>query len=289
MYLATLVIGFSWLSGATAQQPAGKEKVKSIITVKVPTEKAELMIEKETMKTGGLTREFETPELEAGSKWEYTFTVKFAPNNYTNITRVKTVTFTAGESLVVDLTEPQPDEKVVVRFVPTPPDIADEMAKMAKVGMDDVVLDLGCGDGQLVLAGLRAGAKRGIGVDLDPKRIEEAKANAKEAGFEDRTEFRQGDALEITEKDFAEVTVVMLYMSDELGTILMPKLLAAAKPGTRVVSHRFLLGDWKPDQSKEIVGEDGDEYTLHLWTVTEEAKSAAAAKRPKPAREKKDE
>lgn len=288
--VAALAAGLVGLSGATAQQPpAGqpaKGKVKSIIKVTVPTEKAELMIEKEAMKTTGLTREFETPELDAGTKWDYTFTLKFAPNNYTTITRVKTVTFTAGDPVAVDLTKAQPDDKAVIRFVPTPPDIAAEMVKLAKVGKDDVVVDLGCGDGALVIAAVKGGgAKKGIGIDLDPKRIEEAKVKAKDAGVADKIELRQGDVLEITAKDLADVTVVMLYMSDELGALLKPKLLAAAKPGTRVVSHRFLLGDWKPDQTKEVTGEDGDTYKLHVWTVTPAAK-AAASKEPKPEEKK---
>jgi uncharacterized protein (TIGR03000 family) len=287
--VAALAAGLVWLSGASAQppaaqppaaQPPAKAKVKSIIKVTVPNEKAELMIEKETMKTTGLTREFETPELEPGTKWDYTFTLKFAPNNYTTITRVKTVTFAAGDTVAVDLTQAQPDDKAVIRFVPTPKDVADAMAKLAKVGKDDVVIDLGCGDGALVLAGIRAGAKKGIGVDIDPKRVEEAKAAAKEAGVADKTEFREGDALAITAKDLADVTVVMMYMSDELGAIIKPKLLAAAKPGTRIVSHRFLIGDWKPDQTKEMTGEDGETYKLHVWTVTQAAKDAAA-KEPK--------
>jgi uncharacterized protein (TIGR03000 family) len=290
--VAVLAAGLVGLVGA-AQPPAGQPpaggKVKSVIKVTVPNEKAELMIEKETMKTTGATREFETPDLEAGKKFEYTFTVKFAPNNYTTITRVKTVTFTAGDPIVVDLTKQQADDKAVIRFVPTPKDVADAMAKLAKVGKDDVVVDLGCGDGALVLAAMRAGAKKGIGIDLDPKRIEEAKENAKTAGVADKTEFRAGDVFDITAKDMADITVVMMYMSDELGALIRPKLLATLKPGTRIVSHRFLLGEWKPDQSTKVTGqEDGSEYELHLWTVTQALKDAAAkeTKKDEPKKDK---
>jgi uncharacterized protein (TIGR03000 family) len=286
--VAVLAAGLVGLAGASAQQPAGK--VKSVIKVTVPNEKAELSIEglqKETMKTTGTTREFESPELEGGKKFEYTFTVKFAPNNYTTITRTKTVVFNAGDAVVADLTKTQPDDKVVIRFVPTPKDIADEMMKLAKVGKDDVVADLGCGDGQLVLAGIRAGAKKGIGIDLDPKRIEEAKANAKAAKVEDKTEFKQGDALAVTAKDMADVTVVAIYMSDEFGATIKPKLLSVLKPGTRIVSHRFLLGDWKPEKSVPITskepGFEGYDTQMHLWTVP------AAGKKDEPKKDEKKE
>lgn len=286
--VAVLAAGLVGLSGAAAQQPPAGGKVKSVIKVTLPTERAELTIEKEAMKTTGRTREFETPELAAGSRWTYTFTTKFAPNNYTTITRAKTVTFTAGEPVVADLTQPGPDDKVVIRFVPTPEDVAAEMARMAKIGKDDVVADLGCGDGALVIAAAKAGAKRVIGFDLDPKRIEEATANAKAAGVADRAEFRKADVLELTAKELGDVTVVMMYMSDELGAAIKPKLLAALKPGTRIVSHRFLLGDWKPDETKEYNGRSGQTYRLHLWTVTAAAKEAAGAKEPKKDEPKKD-
>lgn len=265
-----LAAGFMGLTGVMAQAPADK-KVKSILKVIVPEADAELTIEKTKMKATGLTREFESPPLDAGQKFDYTFTVKFEPNNYTTITRTKSVTFVAGDPITVDLSKPLPDDKLVIRFVPTPKDVADAMAKLANVTKDDVVADLGCGDGALVLAGIRAGAKKGIGIDLDPKRIAEAKEAAKAAGVADKTEFRQGDALEITAKEMAEVTVVMLYMSDELGVTIRPKLLAALKPGTRIVSHRFLLGEWKPEKTIDITsmepGDEGYETKLHLWVV----------------------
>ncbi len=286
--LATLIAALLGLTGTAqppekqdkskqppAAQPPDKEKdkaaakgVKTVVTVTVPREKDELMIEKEAMKTTGTTREFETPDLEAGKKFEYTFTLKTTPNNYTTITRVKTVSFVAGEPLSVDLTKAQPDDKAVIRFVPTPDDVVAEMLKLAKVGKDDVVYDLGCGDGRLVIAGVKAGAKKGIGIDIDPERVKESKAAAEKAGVKDKVEIRQGDVLDI--KDLSDATVVLIYMSDELGALLKPKLLATLKPGTRVVSHRFTLGDWKPDQTIKVTGkEDNEEYTLHLWTVKE--------------------
>jgi uncharacterized protein (TIGR03000 family) len=217
------------------------------------------------MKTTGTVREFDTPELDAGTKYEYKFVVKWEPNNYTKLTREKTVTFKGGEAVVVDLTKPEPTDKAVIRFVPTPDDIVAKMLDMAKVSKEDTVFDLGCGDGRLVIAAVKAGAKKGIGIDLDPERVKDSKANVEKNKVGDKVEIRQGDILEV--KDLDKATVVLMYMSDELGAIIKPKLKKDLKPGTRVVSHRFTLGDWTPDKTITVKGEDGDDYTLHMWTV----------------------
>lgn len=153
-----------------------------------------------------------------------------------------------------------------VVFRETPPETVERMLELAKVTKDDVVYDLGCGDGRIVIAAVRDGkALAGIGVDLDPERVKESRENVKKANLEGKVEIRQGDVLEI--KDLADASVVMLYMSDELGKLLEPRLKKLLQPGARVVSHRFTLGDWKPDQTVNVMGDDGDEYTLHVWTV----------------------
>jgi uncharacterized protein (TIGR03000 family) len=259
-FAALALLGF-------AQQPATKPaaKVKSSLKVTVPQEDAELTIEKQVMKTTGAVREFDTPELDAGVKYEYEFTVKWEPNNYTKITRVKTVTFKGGDIVVVDLTKPEPTDKAFIRYVPTPDDIVKKMLELAKVGKDDTVFDLGCGDGRLVIAAVKAGAKKGVGIDLDPERVKESKANVEKEKVTDKVEIRQGDLLEV--KDLDTANVVLMYLSDELGAIIKPKLMKDLKPGTRVVSHRFTIGDWKPDETITVKGADGDDYTLHVWTV----------------------
>src|SRR5205823_2185449 len=106
----------------------------------------------------------------------------------------------------------------------------------------------------------------GIGVDLDPKRIEECKANAAKTTAGDRLEFREGDVFKVGDLDKA--SVVMLYMSDTLNEQLRPLLEKKLKPGSRIVTHRFLMGDWKPDHT-EKVNVAGEEYLVHLWTVKE--------------------
>jgi cyclopropane fatty-acyl-phospholipid synthase-like methyltransferase len=139
------------------------------------------------------------------------------------------------------------------------------MLKLGKVGKDDVVYDLGCGDGRIVVTAVKKfGAKKGVGIDLDPERIKESNANAKEAVVTDKVEFRLGDVMKI--KDLENATVVTLYLGDELNEQLRPILQKRLKPGTRIVSHRFLMGDWKPEKT-ETVMDRGSTIRVHLWTI----------------------
>jgi ribosomal protein L11 methylase PrmA len=146
---------------------------------------------------------------------------------------------------------------------------------MAKVGPKDVVYDLGCGDGRMVIIAInKFGAKRGVGVDLDPERIKESKENAEKYKVADKVEFRVGDVLKI--KDLRDADVVLLYMGDDINLRLRPILKQTLKPGARIVSHRFTMGDWKP-QRTITVNEEGEDYHLHLWRIgkresTEETK-----------------
>jgi len=244
--------------------------VKSKIKVSVPSEDSELLIESKPTKTTGLTREYDTPELEAGKRYEYTFTARWRPNNYTVMTRPRTVQFTAGDEVAVDLTKDTDKDKAEIRYVPTPDDIVDEMIKLAKVTKDDVVFEPGCGDGRIVVASVKAGAKKGVGIDLDKERVKESKAAVKAASLVDKIEIREGDALEV--KDYADATVVMLYMGEEFNQLIRPTLLRDLKVGARIVSHRFPMKDWKPDDTKKVTGQDGLDYEVHIWKVTEDAK-----------------
>ena len=254
-------------------QPA--KAVKSKIKVTVPQDDAKLEIEKKEMKTTGKTREFDSPDLEATKKYEYEFVVKWEPNNYTKITRTKTVQFVAGDEVVVDLTKEEGKDKAEIRYVPTPPEVVEALIKLGKVGKDDVVFEPGCGDARMIIASVKAGAKKAVGIDRDPDRIKEANANVKEAGLGDKIDIRMGDALEV--KDYGDASVILLYMGDEFDLLIRPTLLRDLKVGSRILSHRFKMGDWKPDDSKKITGTDGEEYEIHLWTVTEDAKKKYAA------------
>jgi SAM-dependent methyltransferase len=147
-----------------------------------------------------------------------------------------------------------------VIFLPTPERVVEEMMDLARVRPGDVVYDLGCGDGRLVIAAAKRGAKKAVGVDIDPERIREARENARSEGVADKVTFIEGDLFEV---DFSDATVVTLYLLPELNLRLRPKLLALA-PGTRVVSHAFDMGDWKPEMTAHVAGK-----TVYAWTVPE--------------------
>ena len=148
-----------------------------------------------------------------------------------------------------------------VPYVPTPETVVEEMLKMAEVGKTDVVYDLGCGDGRIVITAAQKYGARGVGYDIDPQRISESNANAAKAGVTDRVKFSVQD---LFTADFKEATVVTLYLLPEVNLRLRPKLLAELKPGTRIVSHAFDMGDWKPDKTAEIDGR-----MIYFWVVPE--------------------
>jgi precorrin-6B methylase 2 len=162
-----------------------------------------------------------------------------------------------------------PRDRVRVIYVPTPQDVADAMIKLAEVGPSDVVFEPGCGDARITITAVRAGARRGVGIDIDPERVTESRALVKEAGLSDRIDIREGDALDI--RDLSQATVVFLYMGEHFNLLIRPNLWKELKVGARIVSHRFTMGDWKPDRTVSV-GVNGPEYELHLWTVTEELK-----------------
>jgi protein-L-isoaspartate O-methyltransferase len=138
-----------------------------------------------------------------------------------------------------------------VHFVPTPPEVVDRMLRMAEVGPNDFVIDLGSGDGRIPIAAVKDHkAKRALGVDIDPQRIKEANANAKAAGVTDKVTFRQEN---LFETDIREATVITMYLLSSLNLRLRPRLLEQLRPGTRLASHAFDMGDWKPD-AQDVVG-----------------------------------
>jgi SAM-dependent methyltransferase len=156
-----------------------------------------------------------------------------------------------------------------VVFVPTPEPVVREMLRVARVGKGDVVYDLGCGDGRIVIGAVKRGARKAVCVDIDPERIREAKENAARSGVKDRITFVQGDLFEM---DFSDATVVTLYLLPELNLRLRPKLLEL-RPGTRIVSHSFDMGDWKPDQTLHV----GDR-TVYAWAIPSKRAQARTGK-----------
>lgn len=161
-----------------------------------------------------------------------------------------------------------------VPYVPTPQDVVDEMLKLAHVTKNDVVYDLGCGDGRLVITAVKNfGAKRGVGVDIDPQRIKESNDNAKAANLTDRVSFVVQD---LFQTDFKDATVVTLYLLPAINMKLRPKLLSDLKPGTRIVSHAFDMGDWKPD--KVVTTAAGRQ--IFLWTIPAKPTTGATGTTP---------
>jgi uncharacterized protein (TIGR03000 family) len=248
-------------------QPA-TEPTSVSLRVLLPHPNAELIIEDQPTRQRGSERVFAAPPLEPDATYTYTVAATWRPNNYTVITRTRKVKFRPTPEVVVDLRQADdgtPD-KIVVRYVPTPPEVVAAMLRLASVGKDDVVYDLGCGDGRIVIAAVsQFGAKHGVGIDLDPRRIKESKANAAKAGVGDRVDFRQGDVLQVA--DLADATVVTLYMGDELNLLLRPILQRTLKPGSRIVSHRFTMGDWKPVKTETLKDREGEDYLIHLWKI----------------------
>lgn len=141
--------------------------------------------------------------------------------------------------------EPMPE----VPYVPTPQEVVMEMLKMAGVTRNDIVYDLGCGDGRIVITAAKIFGARGVGVDIDPNLIQQSNENARKAGVTDRVKFIEQD---LFKTDIREATVVTLYLLPELNLQLRPKLFRDLRPGSRIVAHEFDMGDWKPDQIGKV-------------------------------------
>jgi len=146
-----------------------------------------------------------------------------------------------------------------VPYVPTPQPVVDAMLKMAGVTRNDVVYDLGSGDGRLVITAAKQYGARGVGIDINPERVREANENAKAANVTDKVKFIEGD---LFKQKFNEATVVTLYLLPAVNLRLRPILMKQLKPGTRIVSHAFDMGDWEPEKTETVNGS-----TIYYWTI----------------------
>ncbi len=151
-----------------------------------------------------------------------------------------------------------------VPFVPTPPEVVDEMLRLAAVKSGDVLYDLGCGDGRIVIAAAKRFGVKAVGIDIDPVRIGESNENARAAGMAGKVKFIQQD---LFEADFKDATVVTMYLLTSVNLRLRPKLLTDLKPGTRLVSHSFEMGDWHPDKTSVVTTSFDDQRDVHFWIV----------------------
>lgn len=166
---------------------------------------------------------------------------------------------------------PSPTRAPDVRYEPTPHHVVAEMMKLAQIGANDVVYDLGCGDGRIVIAAVKLGG-RGVCVDIDPQRILESRANAENAGVAQRILFLNQD---LFDTDIRDATVVTLFLWSSVNMKLRPKLWRDLKPGTRVVSYVHSMGDWTPQEAQTVEGDYGPRK-LFLWTVPADGKERAS-------------
>jgi ribosomal protein L11 methylase PrmA len=146
-----------------------------------------------------------------------------------------------------------------VIYVPTPEEVVEAMLQVAKVTKTDVVYDLGTGDGRIPVTAAKKYGARGVGIDIDPQRIKDANENVARSGVGDKVRIIQGD---LFEANISEATVVTLYLLPSLNQKLMPKLMKELKPGTRIVSHAFDMGEWKPEQELDVNGRK-----VYYWTI----------------------
>ena len=148
-----------------------------------------------------------------------------------------------------------------VPYVPTPQNVVDMMLKLANIKPGDVLYDLGSGDGRIVITAAKKFGVRGVGIDINPERLKEANENAQRAGVTDKVTFRKND---LFEEDIHEATVVTIYLLPSVNLRLRPKLFKELKPGTRIISHDFDMGEWKPEQRVEV-----DNHRIFTWTIPE--------------------
>jgi len=172
---------------------------------------------------------------------------------------VATMVVASIPASAVAIAQEAPARRPDVIYVPTPEAVVEAMLQVANVGKNDIVYDLGCGDGRIPVTAAKKYGARGIGIDIDPQRIAEANENVKKNGVGDRVRIIQGD---LFQQDLSEATVVTLYLLPSLNVKLMPKLMKELKPGTRVVSHAFDMGDWKPEKEIDVEGRK-----VYYWTI----------------------
>ncbi len=155
------------------------------------------------------------------------------------------------------------ESKKIVPFVPTPQEVVDKMIQLAGVKKGDTAYDLGSGDGRIVIAAAKAGASKAVGFEIDPGLVKESRENIKKAGVADRAEIRHADIMTV---DLSGASVITMYLLPDVNLRLKPRILTQMKPGSRVVSHAFDMGDWKPDKVERVNGR-----TVYLWTVPAKA------------------
>ena len=156
------------------------------------------------------------------------------------------------------------ESKKIVPYVPTPQDVVERMLDLAGVKKGDVVYDLGCGDGRIVVTAAKKYGVKAIGFEIDPERIKESHENIQKAGVEKLVEIRQQDILTV---DLSGATVLTMYLLPDVNLRLRPAIQKQMKPGSRIVSHDFDMGDWKPERTERVKDSSGWDHTIYLWRI----------------------
>ena len=292
----SIVNSVAWIVIAALAFAAGGAKAQAeekpaYIVISLPAD-ARLEIEGVATKSSGDTRRFQSPSLVVGKKYVYTVKAVWTHDGKEVVVE-RPVTVQAGQEAVVDLrptttkkdpgpalkpTEPQPKVErpkpeaasnqlgqILAPDVGTPPELIDAVLELAGVGKSDVVYDLGCGDGRIVIAAAKKFGAKGVGVDIDKALVQKAEAAARQVAVEGRTSFRVEDALAVA--DLGDATVVTLYLLPASNLLLRPILQKQLKPGARIVSLDFDMGDWKPAKTKSVTDSEGVAHTLYLWQI----------------------
>jgi uncharacterized protein (TIGR03000 family) len=279
--------GWLLLAAATVfSQAAGGQgpQKRATLEVRLPAG-ARLMVDGTQTKQTGEIRKFFSPPLPAGQVFRYELEATWTGPDGKPVNVKKTVRVRAGEPMIVDLrtadnpppdrppvppidkprTDKPPDRKPDVEWVPTPPEVVKAMLELAGVGKDDVVYDLGCGDGRIVIAAVKDfKAKKAVGFDIDPKQVDAARANVKKNDVGDLVSIERKDIFDL---DLSKASVVTLYLLPTLNVKLIPQL-NKMKPGSRVVSHAFDMEDLvKPKKKITVMDKEGNPHDLFLWEV----------------------
>jgi uncharacterized protein (TIGR03000 family) len=261
------VVGLLTASASLGQRTAAREGQSAIIVVRLSEPNATLTVDGEKTTSKGKERRFATPPLVPGTRYRYTLVASWPFNDYTMTVRTHVVSFKAGATVTADLRTPQTGrtDELIAEYGPTPPRIVEAMCKLATVGKNDVVYDLGCGDGRIILHTVKKfGARKGVGIDISPAWVKVARKNVKAAGLADKIEIREGDVLKLT--DLSKATVVMLTLGEELNKRIRPLLEKTLPPGARIVSYAHRMGDWEPIRT-ETYPEEDVEHVIHLWRI----------------------
>jgi uncharacterized protein (TIGR03000 family) len=257
-------LGLSCMPGFAGQQTESKPAKLRLL---VPAA-AKVSIDDYATASTGEVRLYETPPLLAGKTFTYQIKATWDEGSV-RIVRMAAAKVEAGKETVVDLRHGSKDgSSSQIIFLPTPDVVVAKMMELAMVTKDDVVFDLGCGDGRMVIAAAKKYGAHGVGIDLDPQRVKEARANVDQEKVDQLVEIRHGDALKVADLDRA--TVIVLYMLPEFMDKLKPVVQMQCKPGTRIVAHDYPFPGWEPQRKLTMPSKRRPmQHTLYLWVVGE--------------------